>query len=142
MSPQPWPWVGQARVLIEHADESAGLALAAILREAGFAVAVCPGPEQPDRCPLTGPEGCAVAHGADAVVSSLGLERPETREVLLALRARYPKTPLVVEVATKPEPEWRYLVKGCELVVTPVAPEELVAVVRRALARSQPATRE
>lgn len=142
MSPQPWPWVGQPRVLIEHADESAGLALAAVLREAGFAVAVCPGPHQPERCPLTGPEGCAVAHGADAIVSSLGVERPETREVLLALRARCPKTPLVVEIAPDQEAEWRGLVKGCELVVTPVAPEELVAVVQRALAKSQPATRE
>ena len=78
-SPQPWPWVGQPRVLIEHPDESAGLALASILRQAGYAVAVCPGPEQSEHCPLTGPEGCAVAHGADVVVSSLGLERPEAR---------------------------------------------------------------
>lgn len=142
LSPQPWPWVGQPRVLIEHTDESAGLALAATLREAGFAVAVCPGPEQSERCPLTGPEGCAVAHGADAIVSSLGLERPETREVLRALRARCPETPLVVEVAPAQEAEWWDFLEGCELVVSPVAPEELVAVVRRALAKSSPATRE
>lgn len=120
MSPQPWPWIGQPRVLIEHADESAGLALATTLREAGYSVALCPGPEPSERCPLTGPAGCAIADGADAIVSNLGLERPEAAEVLLELRAHYPNTPLVVGVA----------------------PEDVVAVVGRALAGNQTATRE
>jgi DNA-binding response OmpR family regulator len=129
-------------VLVEHADEEVGLELAMTLREAGFAVAICPGPEQPQHCPLTGPEGCASAHGADAIVSSLGLERPEAREVLLALRTRYPQTPLVIGVSPDQQAEWRNLVKGCELVVEPVAPSELVAVVQRALAMNAPASRE
>jgi DNA-binding response OmpR family regulator len=137
LSPQPWPWP-RPRVLIEHPDEEAGLTLASILRQAGYAVAVCPGPEQSERCPLAGPEGCAVAHGADVVVSSLGLERPEAREVLQALRTRCPETALVVEVAPGQEAELQNLVPECDLIVSPVVPEQLVACVRGALARRQP----
>lgn len=138
LSPQPWPWVGDSRVLIEHTDESAGFALASILRQAGYAVAVCPGPEQSEHCPLTGPEGCAVAHGADVVVSSLGLERSEAREVLQALRRRRPETPLIVEVPPGDQAEWQELLEGCDLIVSPVVPEQLVACVRAALAKSRP----
>ena len=140
-SPQPWPWVGQPRVLIEHPDESAGLALASILRQAGYAVAVCPGPEQSERCPLTGPEGCAIAHGADVVVSSLGLERPEAREVLEALRLRCSGTPLIVVTPPGDRPRQQDLPEGCDLIASPVVPEQLVACVRDALARSSPEPR-
>jgi len=138
LSPQPWPWVGQPRVLIEHPDESAGSALASILRQAGYAVAVCPGPEQSEHCPLSGPEGCAVAHGADVVVSSLGLERPESREVLQALRTRRPETPLIVEVPPGDLGEWQDLLEGCDLIVSPVVPEQLVAYVRAAVDKGRP----
>lgn len=138
LSPQPWQWVGQPRVLIEHPDESAGLALASILRQAGYAVAVCPGPEQSEHCPLTGPEGCAVAHGADVVVSSLGFERPEAREVLQALRLRRPGTPLIVEVPPGGKAEWQDMLEGCDVIASPVQPDELVACVGAALAKSRP----
>ncbi len=136
LSPQPWPWVGRPRVLIEHPDESVGLELASILRGAGYAVAVCPGPERAEHCPLTGPEGCAVAHGADVVVSSLGLSRPEAREVLVALRERCPATPIVVVASPGDEDEWQDLPAECELITSPVVPEELVTCVHGALAGS------
>lgn len=135
-TPQPWPWVGEPRVLIEHPDESAGLALASILRQAGYAVAVCPGPEQSEHCPLTGPEGCAVAHGADVVVSSLGLDRPEAIEVLNALRLRCTGTPLIVVTPPGDRPGRQDIPEGCDLISSPVVPEELVACVRDALADS------
>jgi CheY-like chemotaxis protein len=137
-SPQPWPWPGHPRVLIEHPDEVVGLRFASVLRQAGYVVAVCPGPEQSEQCPLAGPEGCAVAHGADVVVSSLGLERPEAREVLQSLQARCPETALVVEVAPGQEAELQDLLVGCDLLDSPVVPERLVASVRRALAARQP----
>jgi DNA-binding NtrC family response regulator len=133
LNPEPWPWPGHPRVLVESADESADLRLTSALREAGYGVAVCPGPLETERCPLTGPEGCAIAHGADVVVSSLGLERAEARDVLQALRARCPNVPLVVEVGAGLGSEWPDLLRGCELVYSPVGPEELVAAVRRAL---------
>jgi len=99
-------------------------------------VAVCPGPEQSEHCPLTGPEGCAIAHGADVVVSSLDLERSEAREVLQALRLRCAATPLVVVIPPGDRSGRPDLPEGCELVVSPVVPDELVACVRDALARS------
>ena len=101
-------------------------------------MAVCPGPEQSERCPLTGPEGCAVAQGADVVVSSLGLERPEAREVLQTVRMRRPATPLIVEVPEGDQPGWQNLLEGCDLIVSPVVPERLVACVRAALAKGRP----
>lgn len=137
VSPQPWPWVGQPRVLIEHRDESAGLELASVLRRAGYAVAVCPGPERAQDCPLAGPEGCAVAHGADVIVSSLGIDRPETREVLRALRLRLPGTPLIVEAPAGEKAEWQDVLEGCDLLTSPVVPEQLVASVQAALAKSR-----
>ena len=134
LSPQPWPWSGHPRVLIEHAEESVGMSLAAGLRQAGYAVAVCPGPAQSERCPLAGDEGCEAAHGADVIVSSLGLGTPQSREVFEALRARCAGTPLIVEVAPGEKEEWSDLLQGCEVVVSPVAPDELVAAVRGVLA--------
>jgi DNA-binding NarL/FixJ family response regulator len=86
---------------------------------------------------LTGPEGCAVAHGADVVVSSLGLSRPEAREVLVALRERCPSTPIVVVASTGEADTWPDLPSECALIGSPVVPEELVSSVRAALARSQ-----
>ncbi len=141
LSPEPWPWSGP-RVLIENADEATGLAQALALRQTGYAVAVCPGPQQSERCPLAGTEGCAVAGGADAIVSSLGLDRPESREVLEALRTRYPATPLIVEVAPGQEGEWPELLDGCDLLVAPVAADQIVAAVRNALAESAVAVEE
>ena len=133
LTPQPWPWSGRARVLVEHADEAAGLAFASALRRAGYAVAVCPGPESPDLCPLAGHEGCAIAHDADAVFFSLGLGGPATREILQALKTSFPNTPIVVEATAREAGEWRELVEGCELVPPSVTPDQLVTLVGDAL---------
>jgi DNA-binding response OmpR family regulator len=133
LNPEPWLWPSP-RVLVEHPDEAAGLALASGLRQAGYAVAVCPGPEQSERCPLAGPKDCSVAHGADVIVSSLGLERAEARGVLAALRTRCAGTPLIVEVTAGQEAEYGSLLEGCDLVLSPVSPEQLVAAVEGALA--------
>ncbi len=134
LSPQPWPWPGHPRVLIEHADESVGMSLAAGLRHAGYGVAVCPGPGSSERCPLAGDEGCEAAHGADVILAGLGLGTPQSREVLEALRARCAGIPLIVEVATEEKEQWSELLQGCEVVVSPVTSDELVAAVRGVLA--------
>lgn len=133
LSPQPWPW-GHPRVLIEHADEESGMSLAAAARQAGYSVAVCPGPAQSQRCPLAGDEGCEAAHGADVIVAGLGLGTPRSREVLEALQARCAGIPLVVEVSAEERERWPDLLEGCAVVDSPVAPDELVAAVRGALA--------
>ena len=64
------------------------------------------------------------------IVSSLGLGTRQSREVLEALRARCDGIPLIVEVAPGEKEEWSDLLRGCEVVVSPVAPDELVAAVR------------
>jgi DNA-binding response OmpR family regulator len=110
------------------------MSLAAAVREAGYAVAVCPGPAQPERCPLAGDEGCEAAHGADVIVAGLGLGTPRSREVLEALRARCDGIPLIVEVAADERKRWPELLQGCAVVDSPVTPDELVATVRGVLA--------
>lgn len=129
LRPEPWRWTGP-RVLVEHPDEAAGLAIASSLRLAGYAVAVCPGPREREQCPLTGPDGaagCTVARDADLVVSCLGFERDAAREVLRALRTRCPDVPLVVELPGPGEDtEWEELLPGCRAVWAPATPGQVV----------------
>jgi DNA-binding response OmpR family regulator len=134
LNPQPWPWFGP-RVLIEDADVDRADALVAVLRHAGFAVAVCPGPLPHDRCPLAGEDGCVAAEGADVIVSGLGLQTAEARETLAALRTRLPRKPLLVQATAHEAAQWPELVRGCELVETPVPPERLLERVRAVLER-------
>lgn len=129
LNPQPWRW-SHPRVLVEHPDEAAGLAIASGLRYAGYAVAVCPGPGGHGRCPLTGPAGCAPAHDADLVVSSLGYEHKAAREVLQELRRRYPDTPLLVETPSDIDAELSELLDGCHQLPAPATPEQIVAAVQ------------
>ena len=117
-------------MLIEHPDEAAGLAIASGLRFAGYAVAVCPGPQGHGQCPLTGPAGCAPAHDADLVVCSLGYEREVAREVLRELRTRYPDTPLMVEVPSDIDADLLELLDGCHRLPTPASAEQVVAAVQ------------
>ena len=116
-------------MLVEHPDEATGLAIAAGLRFAGYAVAVCPGPRGHGRCPLTGPAGCAPAHDADLVVCSLGYEHDDAREVLRELRTRYPATRLLVEVPSEVDADLGELLDGCHRLQAPATPEQVVAAV-------------
>lgn len=117
-------------MLVEHPDEASGLAIASGLRFAGYAVAVCPGPAGHARCPLTGPEGCAPAHDADLVISSLGYEQEAAREVLRELRTRYPHTPLLVEAPSDMDASLRELLDGCHQLPAQATPEQIVAAVQ------------
>ena len=138
LKPQPWRW-SHPRVLVEHSDEAIGLEIASGLRFAGYAVAICPGPHGHGKCPLTGPAGCAPAHDADLVVCSLGYEREAAREILRELRARYPDTPLLVEVPPQADADLRELLDGCQQLPAQVTPEQVVAAVQSLLG---PATEE
>jgi hypothetical protein len=129
IDPQPWRW-SHPRVLVEHPDETAGLAIASGLRFAGYAVGICPGPRGHGKCPLTGPAGCAPAHAADVVVCSLGYERKAAREILRELRARYPDTPLIVEVPSDIDAELEELLDGCARLAAPATPEQVVGAVQ------------
>jgi DNA-binding response OmpR family regulator len=137
LSPQPWPWPGP-RVLVEHHDEEAAAELIAALRRDGFAVALCTGPEHDSRCPLAADDGCVAAAGADVVVSWLGLETPEARETLAALRLRLAGTPLLVVAGRGEAARWPELVRGATVVDAPATPEQVVGRVR-ALRTEEPA---
>ena len=130
--PQPWRW-SRPRVLIEHPDEAAGLAIASGLRLAGYAVAVCPGPHEQGQCPLTGPEGCITARDADLVVGCLGYEDAVAQEVLHALRARCPDVPLVVELPADVSTDWAGRLDDCRVLAAPATPEQIVAAARELL---------
>lgn len=82
-------------MLLEDADDLAALEAAGELRRAGFAVAICSGPSRRAGCPVVAGERCLAAEGADVIISALGGE-PHAVEITDALRARYPKTPVVV----------------------------------------------
>jgi DNA-binding response OmpR family regulator len=132
LDPEPWRWP-RPRVLIESSKEEQSLAWAARLRGAGYSVAVCSGPDEsagtPERCPLAGPYECPLVAGADVVVSSLGLGRPEGRTVVEALRRRAPETPLVVTATSDEAERYSELVRGCTLVV-PASENQVVGAVR------------
>jgi hypothetical protein len=128
-NPQPWRW-SHPRVLVEHPDEEAGMAIASGLRFAGYAVAICPGPRGHGKCPLTGPAGCAPAHEADLVVCSLGYESEQAQEILRELRMRYPDTPLLVEPPVARDESLNELLEGCHLLPVPATPGQIVSAVQ------------
>ncbi len=135
----PWRFPQRPRVLIEHPDPRSGLRLATALRDAGCNVAICRGPDAAGwpatRCPLHQLDPCAAVDGADVVVTALGLERQEARQVVAGLRTRYPSTPLVVE-ATVSEPfELAETLAGCTVVPVDSRPDRVVAAVLAALRR-------
>jgi CheY-like chemotaxis protein len=120
IDPGPWRFSQHPRVLIEHDDPEAGLDLAVALRAAGYAVAICSGPDAAadpaTRCPLHQLEPCAVVAGADVVVTALDLDHDEAREVVHGLRTRYPSIPLVVEVSIADAPALENELAGCTVV--------------------------
>jgi hypothetical protein len=134
LRPQPWDWPGP-RVLLEQPYGADTNGRVDTLRRAGFAVSVCPGPTAEDRCPLAGDEGCAAAHGADIVVSSLALETAEAREALAALHTRLPRLPVLVEAEATAAARWPELVSTDDLLEPGIGADALLDRVRSALQR-------
>lgn len=130
--PQPWDWP-HPRVLLETGDAEANRARVDALRRAGYAIAICPGPTAEGHCPLAGDDGCAAAHGADVVVSSLGLDREEAREPLAALRERLPDLPVLVEADAETAERWPDLVPEDARLEPGIESSELVDRVRKVL---------
>jgi GNAT superfamily N-acetyltransferase len=64
------------------------------LRDAGFSVAVCPGPPHGESCDLLATGGCRLAEGADAIICSTANE--ESCQVLAAHQAARAVRPLFV----------------------------------------------
>lgn len=134
---RPWTWPQRPRVLIEDAGEDAGSPVVEGLRRAGFAVAVCPGPmgeAGAARCPLVEHGECPLVEGADVVLWGLGLDRPESRRELEALRARHPRMPVLVRASAEEAARWAEAVAGAALVTPSAGPEEVVSAALAAVA--------
>jgi hypothetical protein len=102
-----WPHDGRTgpRVLLEHPDPITRERLADGLRDRGFAVLTCAGPD-PDgdarvSCPLLHQQACPGVSGADAIVSGLPVERDSHRMILLRASRDDPARPIVLEATAQ-----------------------------------------
>lgn len=123
-SPGEWsPRRGRGRVLVEEPDRAVAWATERLLEREGYDVAVCGGPAVIGRCPLVEDGACPLAEGADVVLNDLSLVRQGDRAVILAIRARLPETPLIVEAPGPRAAANVDLLEGCTLLASPVSAE-------------------
>ena len=85
------------RLLIEDPSPVFEVAEFRRFEDAGFDVAVCSGPDEAHRCPLTEGGDCRLAELADVVLIGPGMA-PHRGEIAAAHRRRRPDLPLVVQV--------------------------------------------
>lgn len=131
-----WPTGGQGpRVLVEDDDGASAEALEHLLSRAGYQVATCSGPagREGRRCPLVQTGECALASGADVVISNLRLWDRTNQEVLQALQDSYPATPIVVEVAQPEMGRYEALLRGCRTMFMPATADRVIRSVEEAL---------
>lgn len=138
---QEWPdRRGEARVLVENPDGAEQWALQSLLAAAGYDVAVCAGPNaaRKVRCPLVEGDRCALAEGADVVLSSLPLSQQASRAVIRSLRAQVPDTPVIVEVSAPRAEFYAETLEGCSVERLPMTAER----VRRAISQATNSDRQ
>ena len=126
---------GRARVLVENADGAEQWACEGILGRAGYEVAVCGGPDAHGApCPLVERGECDLAAGADVIVNGFRLAEPRNQDVIRALRAHRPGTPLVVEAAVQEIERHADVLQGCTVASFPMTTAGLLEEVGEALA--------
>lgn len=128
--PGSWPAVDaqRPRVLVESADGAERWAIDRILRDAGYDVATCAGPEgHRAACPLVVHGRCALAARADVILNTLRLGHPDNVDVLNALSTHYPDTPVVVEVPAPEALARAELLRGFRVASCPLRRAALVA---------------
>ncbi len=134
----PPNWDGEARkirVLVETSDRAERSAITAELTAAGFDTVSCGGPYSlhGGECALVAGGACPAAAGADAIFHRLNPANPANREVLVALKRTYPRTPIVVEI---PQPDLRRFadaLDGCNILLMPAHAPAMVAAIRGAV---------
>lgn len=139
--PGSWPpRTGRPRVLLEDPDGAILAVTESFLVREGFDVATCGGPEEMGRrsCPLVSQGRCHLAQEADVVYTNLRWQHAPSRDVLHALRACHPRTPVVVETTQPLMERFRDLMQGSHLVWVPAGRKATLAAIRRALARGVP----
>ena len=121
------------RLLVETADPVAEISDFRSFRQAGIDVAVCSGPgPQGSECPMVTGRRCALAERADAVLVELPPSSSETHQVVEAMRARHPGTPIVMHVARQPADESSRVPEGVVPLPMPASVDQQIRVVRRA----------
>jgi hypothetical protein len=92
-----------------------------LLREAGYGVRSCAGPEGAletfpyGQCRILNEGLCALAAGTDAIVFGLPLDTLAARSVLRGYRKTYPETPIFVRTSDR-ESEWfAKLLRDCQV---------------------------
>lgn len=136
-----WPTgVTGRRVLLECDDTTVQDGVERVLRESGYAVAVCCGPATriAGRCPLVHEGRCGLVEEADVVVHALDPSRSEHREVLAAIEHERPRTPVVVEVTDGGDRREAELLAPTYRVRYPMSRETLLSAVDAALADATP----
>ncbi len=127
------------RVMIEATDFAKQAALASILKDRGYSVRTCGGPEATDdRCALVEFDHCDGIARADVVVHSMRRHDPRNREVLAKILERYPGTPVVVEVPRPLVEAHPDEYADCIVVHQPVTRETLLDAVESALGDAAP----
>lgn len=129
-----WTWPRhphRPRLLVEDASGAMREAEFRSFEAAGFEVALCTGPDAERACPLVEHGECKLAEEADVVLFGLGATDEHGREVLRALRRRFPGTPVVVEVPR--EQRGQDLPRGCHALDFPASIEGQIRAVWEAL---------
>ena len=122
-------------ILLEVPDGAEAYAMWHHLAEAGYAPTWCPGPggSRRKKCPLVSRGDCPLVERADLVISTLDNWEP-FRSVLLAQARRYPRTPVVIDAATKSDERLAPLAGGYRRTMLPRSIPSMLATVRETLA--------
>jgi hypothetical protein len=124
------------RVLIESSDPCLGWAAGDLLREEGFAVAMCwaRGPGGPASCPMIDVGWCPLVEAADVIVQSFEAAERKGFPILEVIRDAYPEKQICVD---DPRGGWQVLEEWARTgaIDTRTAPARLVDAVREAVHR-------
>ncbi len=137
LEPMTWaPRSTKPRVLVENPDRAELLAHATILRDAGYDVAICTGPDmgrggKACGCPLLEGESCKLVDGADVVVSTSSLNGSD--DILAALQAEG-SLPVVFEVSPPDLDRYGEAAPSASLLPQPVTAKSLLDAVSDATA--------
>jgi hypothetical protein len=133
IDPGAWPAEkGRLRVLVEHPDRAVLTGAVDILRDAGYDVATCVGPDGGRRCPLVEFGRCSLVEDADVVVTSPELAYSD--ELLEIFDERVVNT-VVVDVDPRALEEVSDVIPDATLVQLPLTPRSLREAVLQAASR-------
>lgn len=134
-----WPHgTSGPRALVECENPAIQDGLTRVLREHGYTVAVCEGPQAraARTCSLVVDGACGLVDGADVVVHALDATESAHQTILSSIREHVPETPVVVEVGpTDVDAQSADVVAGCEQVRYPIDRQALIDAVDRATRR-------